>query len=223
MIAVKKVFNPNHREYRDPFLEEVIPKKEIAYYCPYMRDLDFLLYGASRVSSLGWKIIKSLGRISGVESIFFFDGSVSVTKGVAFEWQEIEPKIISILKFLMKNPEARPSFENETGIPRCVASYYWNSREYNLNKIVFLGRSWNSNFSLDVMKDLDSPINKVVYNLLNSPMVEEVILGFYSISIKKNPKYEWGEVEILLKSVLKEFFDFPIEKIIHESDFNFND
>jgi len=210
MIEVRKAINPNYREYKNYALVVLNPEEEIAVYAPYKNR------SLSECSLLGRAIATNLVKILGIGEIFLKNGSVSVVKGDAYDWEIIEPQVIFILESLIQNPDAELFLENKEESPKCIVMRYLNPfcRSYHLNRLVYPGNSWGSILEEYPTEKLESPIKEVVEKLRGSKMIRSITLGMYSIDIIKSRDYEWEDVETFLKSVLKELFNFPIENVL---------
>ena len=217
MIEVKETFDSNCKKFISYDLKVFKPGGndiDIAYcYAPYSRRL-------LKASSLGQAIIDNLMKIKGIKLVILVDGLLSIEKGVAFNWDNIEPQVLYTLETLIQNPGAELLIENKEEEPRCIVEGFSFKKRYHLNREVFLG---NLGFFPIIfgrtpperLKELEPPIREVVKKLRDSGMVKIVFLKNYSIEISgKNLDCEWEDVETLLKAALKEFFNFSFEEFI---------
>jgi len=162
---------------------------------------------------LGRKIARYLEEIPGITRFIFigYTKSVNISKGDAFDWEDIEPQVLHILETLINDPDAELFLEKKTLPLKCVAKdcFYRNQRKYSFNRIIFNDDyCWDSFYSS--LESLENPLRDIARNLLNPSMVNRVSFGLYTITIRKLPENKWIEVEKFLKPIFEELIKEPV-------------
>jgi len=207
-VKVETCNNRNCRIYETDGLGNLLnPGTSIESFHP-LRDE---LRTTEKLTSLGKKIAENLKQIPGIVKIFFKNEDITIIKGLAFEWEDIEPQVIYILETLSDNPDAECSLKTKKVSPTCEVESFPNdcTREYHFNMLIsskscFYDDSFSSSWELEL------PIRTFVEEIKRNPMITRIHLESYSIYIEKNNCSEWEEVDKFLKPIFEKFFGVPI-------------
>ena len=205
-VKVIQSIDPDCRVFQNSVLKKALkPENKLQVFDAYSLNQENVTLSEG-LSLLGEKILKNLKRIPGIQTIFLYNEEIKIIKDYAFDWEDIEPQVLSILETLSDNPDAECSFENKELIPRCKIEFYPDDflRAYHFNMFIF-SSFWEN------LENPSLPINQMINCLQNSPMIQGFTLRRHTIFIRKNTSFEWEEMEKFLKPIFERFFATPVE------------
>lgn len=116
-IIIESQPDPNYRRYY--INTEISQSPRLDFWRPLRESSEFFLKQAGEIGST---LIRKVFNIPGVIYVFIKPYELAVTKGEAFDWEEVETPVLEVLKetfgevevVVTEEREAPPSLEEET-------------------------------------------------------------------------------------------------------------
>lgn len=157
------------------------------------------------LNPIGKKILNYLKQIPGIATIFLKNREIMIIKGIAFEWEEIIPRVVYALEVLSLNPDAELLFEEKEFSPTCKVQTFLGDpkvRIYHFNRVVVSNSKG----------EMDPRIDQALKGFKNLEMFfENFSFGRHSIFIHKKPCNSWEEVEKFLQPALNRLCGAPVK------------